>query len=194
MSPFSLRSVLLAKTRGQSVVIGALVLLALIPFTLLVVEVAERWLEVSMIEDALQNATRSAVQTIDYAPLARGEDRIRASADCVNVTTSQAMTGPCRDVIAVANTFFRTNLLGVRGIVGPTPDAAISAVAAQVRWSVYPNGGSCTFTSGEVVPNDPTPLICAEVRPTMRGVVGWGHYTPFINAADRLDPATLQQP
>jgi Flp pilus assembly protein TadG len=188
----SLRPVFLAKTRGQSLVIAALVLPVLLAFTLLVVEVAERWLEVAMVEDALQHATRSAVQTIDYAPLAEGQDRLRASAAYEGVTTAQAAGGPCADVIAVADTFFRVNLRGVRGLVGDTTDTAIAAAAAQVVWTVYPAGGSCTYSNGEGVAYDPTPLICAEVRPTMRGIVGWGHYTPLIVAADRLDPVQLQ--
>jgi hypothetical protein len=128
------------------------------------------------------------VQTIDYAPLAEGKDQIRATADCEHVTMAQAKGGPCEAVIAVADTFFRTNLLGVRGLVGADAVAARDAAAAQVRWSVYPQGGSCSYSSGKSVAYDTTPLICAEVRPTMRGIVGWGNYTPLIVAADRLDP------
>ena len=28
-----------------------------------------------------------------------------------------------------------------------------------------------------------------EVRPALRGIVGWGDYTPFISASDTLDAA-----
>ena len=51
-----------------------------------------------------------------------------------------------------------------------------------------PAGGGCAFRSGASVPDEPTPLICAEAHPTMEGIVGWGSYTPAIIAADRLDP------
>lgn len=192
MQPSRLRSVLRAKTSGQSLVIAVLVLPVLLAFVLMVIEVAERWLEVAMIEDALQHATRSAVQTIDYAPLAEGEDRIRASAVCEGVTTADAQGGPCEAVIDVADLFFRTNLHGVRGLVGPSEQAAIDGAAEQVVWSVYPEGGSCMYSNGEGVAYDTTPLICAEVRPTMRGIVGWGNYTPLVLAADRLDPVHIQ--
>ena len=33
-----------------------------------------------------------------------------------------------------------------------------------------------------------TPLLCAEVRPQMRGLVGWGAFHPLIVAADTIDP------
>lgn len=172
--------------------IAVLVLPVLILFVLTVVEVAERWLEVAMVEDALQHATRSAVQSISYAPLAEGDDRIRATAACEGITTAGAQGGPCASVIVVADTFFRTNLTGVRGLVGPSEQAAITAAAERVIWSVYPEGGTCTYSNGKVVVYDTAPLICAEVRPTMRGIVGWGHYTPLILAADRLDPVRVQ--
>lgn len=186
-----LRATLLARSRGQALVIAVLVLPVLLAFTLLVVEVAERWLEVAMIEDALQQATRSAVQTIDYAPLAAGEDRIRASAACEGVTVARAAGGPCADVIAVADAFFRVNLQQARGLVGASPEAAIATAAAQVRWSVYPEGGSCAYSDGTSVSSAHAPLICAELRPTMRGLVGWGIYTPLIVAADTLDAVTF---
>jgi Flp pilus assembly protein TadG len=175
---------------GQALPLTALILPVLLAFTLMVVEVAERWLEVSMVEDALQHATRSAVQSLDYAAFARGETDIRAGETCLRQTVAASVGGPCEDVIALADRFLRINLRGVRGMVGSTPEAAIEAVAARVEWTVMPAGGGCTFGSGKSVPDEPTPLICAEVHPTMEGLVGWGHYTPAIVAADRLDPIT----
>jgi hypothetical protein len=166
----------------------ALILLVLLSFRLMVVEVAERWLEVAMVEDALQQATRSAVQSLDYAAFARGEAGLRTGEACVRQTVASAAGGPCADVIAVADRFLRINLRGVRGLVGATPEAAINDATAQVEWTVMPFGGSCAFRSGKSVSDGPTPLICAEVRPTMKGLVGWGNYTPTIIAADRLDP------
>jgi hypothetical protein len=106
----------------------------------------------------------------------------------VRQTAAAAAGGPCADVIAVADRFLRINLRGVRGLTGATPETAIDAVAAQVEWTVMPAGGGCIFSSGGAVADEPTPLICAEVHPTMEGLVGWGRYTPAIVAADRLDP------
>lgn len=167
------------KAPGQSAVLIALALPFLVAFILLVVEVAERWLEVAMVEDALQQATRSAAQTFDYAGLARGEDGIGASAPCLAVTFDQA--GPCRNALRVADRFLRINLGGVRGLGEPADD-----LAARVRWSVLPTGGACGFSDGSSVVQA-SPLICAEVRPIMTGIVGWGNYRPLITAADTID-------
>ena len=176
------------KQRGQVIPLAALILPVLLAFTLLVVEVAERWLEVALVEDALQQATRSAVQSLDYAAFARGETGLRATAPCIRQTLAQATGGPCAALITVADRFLRTNLREVRGLVGRSPAEAIATVAAQVEWTVMPAGGSCTYRNGRQVPSDPAPLLCAEVHPTLQGAVGWGNYTPTIVAADRLDP------
>ncbi|MBX0330270.1 hypothetical protein K2Z83_21615, partial [Oscillochloris sp. ZM17-4] len=163
------------RARGQSAVFVALALPFLVAFTLLVAEVAERWLEVAMVEDALQQATRSAVQSFDYAGLARGEGDIGVSAPCVGVTLGGA--GACRGVIKIADRFLRTNLTGVRGL---GEDAG--TLAARVRWTVLPQGGTCSFIVGSYT-TETSPLLCAEVRPVMTGIVGWGTYTPWITAA-----------
>ncbi len=168
-----------AKSAGQSLVIMAIILPFLLIFVLTVLEVAERWLEVSMIEDALQQASRSAVQSLDYAAMARNEEGLRVTADCTAVTRENA--GPCQGLITVADRFLRTNLTGVRGLGEST-----EALAARVRWTVRPNGGTCSFSSG-AAKTETTPLLCAEVRPVMTGIVGWGDYTPLITAADTLD-------
>jgi Flp pilus assembly protein TadG len=168
-----------ARARGQSAVLIALALPFLVAFILLVVEVAERWLEVAMVEDALQQATRSAVQSLDYAAMAQNADGLRATADCTAVTRETA--GPCTGVIRIADQFLRTNLTGVRGLGEPAED-----LAARVRWTVRPSGGTCSFSGGGAT-TETTPLLCAEVRPVMTGIVGWGDYTPLITAADTLD-------
>ena len=170
------------RRRGQSAVIVALILPFLVAFTLLVVEVAERWLEVAMVEDALQQATRSAVQTLDYAALARAEQGLRAPKACHAVTS--VAPGACGELLEVANRFFLVNLGGVRGL-----DESPQAVAARVRWTVLPQGGSCTLGAAPArVVAETTPLLCAEVRPQMRGLVGWGAFRPLIVAADTIDP------
>ena len=166
---------------GQSAVIVALLLPFLVAFTLLVVEVAERWLEVAMVEDALQQATRSAVQSLDYAALARGQQGLRAPTACRAVTT--VAPGDCRELLEVANRFFLVNLSGVRGL-----DESPQAVAARVHWTVLPTGGSCTLGAPARIVAESTPLLCAEVRPQMRGLVGWGAFHPLIVAADTIDP------
>ncbi|MBX0330272.1 hypothetical protein K2Z83_21625 [Oscillochloris sp. ZM17-4] len=168
-----------AKTTGQSLVIMAIILPFLMVFVLMVVEVAERWLEVAMVEDALQQATRSAVQAFDYAGLARGEDGLRVTSDCRAVTLETA--GACRGVVIVADRFLRTNLTGVRGL-----GEYAGTLAARVRWTVLPQGGTCSFSGGTYT-TEISPLLCAEVRPVMTGIVGWGTYTPWITAADTLD-------
>jgi hypothetical protein len=171
-----------ANAPGQSAVIVALTLPFLMAFALLVVEVAERWLEVAMVEDALQQATRSAVQTLDYEALARNEEGLRAAAECREVTI--AAPGPCRELLEIANRFFLVNLAGARGLDEPGQE-----VAARVRWTVLPDGGSCTFAGTSRRVSEATPLLCAQVRPQMRGLVGWGAFSPLIIAADTIDPA-----
>jgi Flp pilus assembly protein TadG len=179
---------ILHRCRGQIVPLTALILPVLLAFVLLAVEVSERWLEVAMVEDALQHATRSAVQQLDYSAFARNEAGLRASEACYAVTAAQAaQEGRCAAVVAVADQFLRTNLRGVRGLQGASESAAIDAAAQTVRWTVLPNGGSCSFSNGTSVLPETTPLICAELRPTLKGLVGWGDYRPLIIAADRLD-------
>jgi Flp pilus assembly protein TadG len=176
-SEFKLR---FTRRRGQSAVLVAVILPFLMAFTLLVVEVAERWLEVAMLEDALQQATRSTVQLLDYAVLARAESGLRAG-ECRNVTAAQ--NSPCRALLVTAERFLLVNLTSVRGL-----DEPATTLAGRVRWTVLPRGGTCSYTSTVVRPvTETTPLICAEVRPRLRGIVGWGAFNPLITAADTLD-------
>lgn len=171
-----------AKQPGQSAVIVALMLPFLLGFSLLVIEVAERWLEVAMVEDALQQATRSAVQQFSYADLARGEERLRATSECRAMRWNQSPR--CTKLLSVARRFFITNLAGVRGLNESPAD-----LAQRVSWTVLPSGGTCSYSNAAVPPvSEATPLICAEVRPQMRGIVGWGSFAPLIVAADTLDP------
>jgi hypothetical protein len=132
-----------------------------------------------MVEDALQQATRSAAQTFDYAALARGAGDMGAAAPCLSVTLAHA--GSCQGVIKIADRFLGTNLTGVRGL-----GESSGELSARVRWTVLPQGGTCSFSNG-TYETETTPLICAEVRPIMTGIVGWGNYAPIITAADTLD-------
>lgn len=170
------------KSPGQSAVLVALILPFVVGFALLVVEVAERWLEVAMVEDALQQATRSAVQLLDYGALARGDGGLRAAGDCRDVTWEAEPR--CRALLAIARRVLVTNLRGVRGLAEPP-----EALADRVRWTVLPAGGTCRYSAPVAPPvSEPAPLICAEARPAMRGIVGWGLYRPLVIAADTLDP------
>lgn len=169
---------------GQTLVLVALTLPVLMAFVLLVVEAAERWMQVAMLEDALQQAARSAVQTMDYAAFARNATSLRARTPCVQVRRSDAAAAPCRAVIEQATAYFGANLRGVRGLA---EDPA--ALADRVTWTVLPAGGTCRYSSAQVAPvTEPAPLLCAEVRPAMQGIVGWGQFTPLIVAGETLEP------
>lgn len=172
---------LFTRQAGQSAILVAVILPFLMAFTLLIIELAERHLERAMIEDALQQATRSSVQLLDYQALARAEGGLRAG-ECRAVTASQS--SPCKALLATANQFLLVNLSGVRGLNEPT-----NTLAARVRWTVLPRGGTCNYSSTRTpAVTQTTPLICAEVRPHLRGIVGWGSFQPLITAADTLDP------
>lgn len=165
----AVRSLLRAARRnrasGQSLVLVALILPFLIAFVLTCIEVAERFWEKAAIEDALQQATRSSVQNFRYSAFAENSE----SLDATRV----------RDV--ARNTFI-INLTGLRGMV-QTP----AEVANQVTWTVLPNGGTCTYPSGHPSVSATTPMVCATVNPRMTGLLGWGEWTPQIDAASTLD-------
>jgi hypothetical protein len=169
---------------GQALVLVAVMLPVLMAFVLLVVEVAERWMQVATLEDALQQATRSAVQTMDYAAFARNATGLRATTACAQVRRADAAAAACRAVIDQASAYFRANLRGVRGLA-EDPEA----LADRVTWTVLPTGGTCSYSSTQVRPvTEATPLLCAEVRPVMQGIVGWGRFTPLIVAGETLEP------
>jgi len=169
---------------GQALVLVAVMLPVLMAFVLLVVEVAERWMQVAMLEDALQQATRSAVQTMDYAAFARNATGLRARTACAQVRRADATAAACRAVIDQASAYFRANLRGVRGLA-EDPEA----LADRVTWTVLPTGGTCSYSSAQARPvTEATPLLCAEVRPVMQGIVGWGRFTPLIVAGETLEP------
>jgi len=185
------RAVFGAKTPGQAVIIAAIALPFIVAFVLLVVEVSERWLEVAMLEDALQQASRSAVQTLDYAAMARNENLVRGvpAGGCQDVSTKEP--GDCDAIVTIAATFFTANLANVRGIAtnatNPSDGDSVAEIVARTRWTILPRGGSCAYSNGASRTVPAQPLICAEVRPVMRGIVGWGAFTPLITASDTLD-------
>lgn len=151
---------------GQSLVFVALALAFLTPFVFTIIEFSERQLEVAQMDDALQQATRSAVQTFAYDALARDRRRID-----VERAREEAMRT------------FERNLGTVQGLSGTPAD-----LARQVTWRVLPEGGTCRFEHGETLTFD-RPAVCAEVRPTLTGfgLMGYGPYRPLITAAAALD-------
>ncbi len=151
---------------GQSLAFVALTLAFLTPFVFAIIEFSERQLEVAQMEDALQQATRSAVQTFAYDALANNRRRIneeRAKRE--------------------ARLTFERNLGTVQGLSGTPAD-----VARQVTWTILPEGGTCRFDNQETMTFD-RPAVCAEVRPTLTGfgLLGYGPYRPLITAAAALD-------
>lgn len=153
------------RNRGQSLVLVALILPFLIAFVLTCIEIGERFWEKAAIEDALQQATRSSVQNFRYSAFAENSQ----SLDDTRVKD-------------VAQRTFIINLTGLRGMV-QTP----AEVAAQVTWTVLPNGGTCTFPNGHPSVSATTPMVCATLKPRMTGLLGWGEWTPQIDAASTLD-------
>ena len=160
-----LRAALRHRDRGQSLVLVALILPFLIAFVLTCIEIGERFWEKAAIEDALQQATRSSVQNFRYSAFAENSQ----SLDDTRVKD-------------VAERTFIINLPGLRGMV-QTP----AAVASQVTWTVLPNGGTCMFPNGHPSVSATTPMVCATLKPRMTGLLGWGEWTPQIDAASTLD-------
>jgi Flp pilus assembly protein TadG len=174
-----LRKALQHSESGQALVFIALVITFLSMLVLTCIEVAGRYQELAEIEDALKQSTRSAVQAFDYAAFARGGQRVReASATtitgCGSLAPSSARTLAC--------SVFLTNLQGVRGLQ-ETPEQT----AARVTWTFLPNGGMCTYPNGSAPIMFATPAVCATLRPRMTGLLGWGIWSPQVDAADTLD-------
>jgi hypothetical protein len=170
------------KERGQALVLFALVLTFLLMLILICVEVGARYHELAAIEDALQQATRSSVQTFDYSTFAQGGQRVREKG---SVTVSGCDSLTPHSARAVACAVFITNLTGLRGLQ-ETPEQT----AARVVWTFHPNGGTCSYPNGRPPVSFSTPMACATLRPKMTGLMGWGTWSPQLDAADTLDPIT----
>ena len=163
---------------GQSLALVAVLLPFLGALLMTSIEIGERFLERAMLEDALQQATRSAVQSFDYAGFAANTHRLAGEPQPTRVGCADA---PPRSARAVGCAVARRNLAGVRGLA-ETPEELV----ARITWTIHPAGGSCTFPNQPPV-SSPTPLVCATVRPKMLGLLGWGVWTPQIDAAETLD-------
>ena len=163
------------KQQGQALVFVALVLTFLSMLVLTCIEVAARYQELAQIEDALKQSTRSSVQAFDYAAFAQNNQRVREASATTITGCASLVEGSARKL---ACTLFMTNAAGVSGMQ-ETP----TQTAARITWTFLPQGGTCsrppvTFT---------TPAVCATLQPRMTGLLGWGIWTPQIDAADTLD-------
>ena len=165
--------------QGQSLVLVGLMLPFLLALILTSIEVGARYAERAEIEDALKQATRSAVQAFDYAAFAGGSQQLRQT----GASTVTGCTGATpRTARALACAVLTTNLGGVGGVLD-TP----AQTAARVRWTFLPRGGTCTFPNGRAPVTFTTPAVCASLTPRMLGLLAWGIWTPQIDAADTLD-------
>jgi len=167
------------KAEGQALVLVALILTFLMMLILTCMEVAARYEERAQIEDALKQATRSSVQAFDYSAFARNGQLLRETSaasvtGCHGLAPNSARTLAC--------TVLLTNLRSVSG-VEETPEQT----AARVTWTFLPQGGTCTFPNGRPPVTFRTPAVCATLKPRMTGLLGWGTWTPQIDAADTLD-------
>ena len=167
------------KEQGQALVFVALLITFLTMLVLTCIEVGARYQELAEIEDALKQATRSSVQAFDYAAFSRNDQRVRET-DAATITGCASLAE--HSARALACSVFLTNVAGVRG-VEETPDQT----AARVVWMFLPQGGTCTFPNGRPSVTFTTPAVCATLKPRMTGLLGWGIWTPQIDAADTLD-------
>lgn len=165
--------------QGQSLVLVGLMLPFLLALVLTSIEVGARYAQRAEIEDALKQATRSAVQAFDYAAFAGGSQQLRQTG-ASSVTGCTGATA--RSARALACAVLTTNLAGVGGVLD-TP----AQTAARVRWIFLPRGGTCTFSNGRPSLTFTTPAVCASLTPRMIGLLGWSIWMPQIDAADTLD-------
>ncbi len=175
-----MRSLLHQREQGQALVLVALVITFLIMLVLTCIEVGGRYLELAEIEDALKQATRSSVQTFDYAAFARGNQLLRETdatrvTGCAGIVPNSARFAAC--------SVFLTNLRDMRGLAETNEQTA-----AHIQWTFLPQGGTCTFPNGRQSVSFTTPAVCATLTPHLTGLLGWGVWTPQIDAADTLDP------
>jgi hypothetical protein len=145
------------------------------------IEIGERYLQRAMLEDALRQAARSAAQSFDYVGFAANDSRLAAEPQPAHVGCSGAPEGSAR---AVGCAVLLRNLAGVSGL-----DETPAQLAARVAWTIHPAGGACAFPGGQPSVTASTPLVCASVQPRMAGMLGWGIWTPQIDAAETLDIA-----
>ena len=146
-------------------------------------EVQERFYQRQVVEDALQQATRSAAQSFRYEDFAA--NRSTFVVESGTATRSGCASAPAGSARAIACHVFLVNLrAAARGLID-TPEQ----VAEQVSWTIYAGGSAqtCTFPHGRAPVTSSAPMVCASVRPRMVGLLGWGEWAPQLDAADVLD-------
>jgi hypothetical protein len=182
--------------RGQSLMIIGIMLPVLMALLMAALEYQERTAQHALLQDAMQQATRSGAQSFEYARFAENTSGFREETGgatkqgCrMNVAGADAnvTTPPEGSARAIACDVLIANLRGVRGLA-ETPERT----ANLVTWTIHPHGGTCTFPNGRPSVQHPNePLVCATVRPPMTGLglFGPGIWIPQVDAADTLDRA-----
>jgi hypothetical protein len=167
------------RTAGQSLTLIALILPVLVGLLFTCVEVSTRYQQLAQIQDALQQSSRSAVQTFAYSAFAQGTERGRETHD---LTVTGCTNPPKNSAQSIACQVFLTNLSNVDGLK-ETP----TQTAARVTWTILPDGGTCSYPNGKGSISFARPAVCATLRPQMLGLLGWGVWSPQIDAGDTLD-------
>ncbi|MEN9935951.1 MAG: hypothetical protein RLZZ387_2530 [Chloroflexota bacterium] len=171
------------RARGQTLPLTAIIMVFLIMLMTTGIEVHERVYQRNVVEDSLQQATRSAAQTFDYAQFAANQNGFVVEGGAV--TKTGCASAPANSARAIACQVFIANLQGMaRGLL-ETPEAT----AERVAWTIYPGGSTqtCTFPAGRASVSSDRPLVCATLRPRMEGMLGWGEFSPQIDASEVLD-------
>lgn len=172
---------ILHPSRGQALPLAAIILVALLALLTTAMEVQERYYQRQVIEDALQQATRSAAQSFDYAQFAA--NRTSFVVETGPATKTGCASAPSGSARAIACVVLLTNLqTAARGL-----DETAAETAERVHWTIYAEGGTCTFPNGRAPLTDTRPMVCATLQPRMHGLLGWGIWTPQLDAADVLD-------
>ena len=166
------------REQGQALVAVALTISLLAMLMLTCIEIGGRYLQRAVIEDALRQSTRSAVQTFDYAAFAANSQRVRettpvAVTGCASLTRDSARAYACAVLL--------DNLQYAQGL-----EETADQTSARVQWILLPQGGTCTFP-GRAPISFSTPAVCASLSPRMTGLLGWGIWMPQLDAADTLD-------
>lgn len=159
------------QVRGQSLVFVALILPFLVAFIFMTIEAYDRLDERAQMEDALRQATRSAVQMLDYAELARNDQKVDQER-----------------AYATARQVFAINIGQVRHLSDETTPHDI---VQRTHWWIITDTDHCTYSSGRTSQSFTPPAICAETAIQLSGIVpGWPTWTTTLEAGDTLDRLT----
>ena len=169
------------RAEGQVLPIVAIVITVLLLIFLVVIDLGERRMQHTLIEDALQSTTRSLVNRLDYAELAEGNAYLALDKVCIGTYGELIRTPGCAAFAEASVAMLTTNFTAIRG-TGQTPQQ----LARSVRWHAFPTGGTCEI-SKTMSPASVGPLICAELTTP---IAGFGFYPETMItaiAADTVD-------